>query len=131
MRSQPWLDAGRHHKPLAGSCAYAVSEAARWRAASLNLKPRLAQKFYAIIPVSILVGLVFDFAGLNAVKMMFWSAILNGLLAAPLVVMVVLLTSDRQVMGSGVNSWSMKLLGWVCAAIMSAAAIALLACFRY
>ena len=112
---------------LAGSCAYAVSEAARWREASLNLRPRLAQKFYAIIAVSIVVGLTFDFARLNAVKMLFWSAILNGLLAPPLVVMVVLLTSDRRVMGSRVNSWSMKWLGWVCAAIMSAAAVALLA----
>jgi NRAMP (natural resistance-associated macrophage protein)-like metal ion transporter len=112
---------------LAGSCAYAVSEAARWREASLNLTPRLAQKFYAIIAVSIVVGLVFDFARLNAVKMLFWSAILNGLLAPPLVIMVVLLTSDRRVMGNRVNSWSMKWLGWVCAAIMSAAAVALLA----
>lgn len=112
---------------LAGSCAYAVSEAARWREASLNLKPRLAQKFYAIIAVSIVVGLTFDFARLNAVKMLFWSAILNGMLAPPLVVMVVLLTSDRRVMGNRVNSWSMKWLGWVCAAIMSAAAVALLA----
>src|SRR3984885_5011361 len=60
---------------LAGSCAYAVAEGATWRGASLNLKPRLAFKFYAVIGVSILVGLAFDFAGFNAVKMLFWSAI--------------------------------------------------------
>jgi NRAMP (natural resistance-associated macrophage protein)-like metal ion transporter len=111
---------------LAGSCAYAIAESAKWREASLNLKPGLAQKFYAIIAVSILVGLAFDFAGFNAVKMLFWSAILNGLLAPPLVVMVVLLTSDRKVMGDRVNSRWMKWLGWVCALVMSAAAIALL-----
>ena len=110
---------------LAGSCAYAIAEGARWKEASLNLQPRLAGKFYTVIGVSILIGLGFDFAGLNAVKMLFWSAILNGLLAPPLVIMVVLLTSDRKVMGNRVNSSKMKVLGWACAAVMSAAAVAL------
>jgi NRAMP (natural resistance-associated macrophage protein)-like metal ion transporter len=111
---------------LAGSCAYAIAEAAKWRSASLNMKPRLAPRFYAVIAVSIVVGLAFDFAGMNAVKMLFWSAILNGLLAPPLVVMVVLLTSDRKVMGNRVNSRIMQILGWVCALVMTAAALALL-----
>jgi len=111
---------------LAGSCAYAIAEGAKWRDASLNLQPRLAAKFYTVIAVSILVGLAFDFAGINAVKMLFWSAILNGLLAPPLVIMVVLLTSDRKIMGDRVNSPRMKLLGWTCAIVMSAAAISLL-----
>jgi NRAMP (natural resistance-associated macrophage protein)-like metal ion transporter len=111
---------------LAGSCAYAIAEGAKWRDASLNLQPRLAAKFYAVIAVSILVGLGFDFAGINAVKMLFWSAILNGVLAPPLVIIVVLLTSDRKVMGDRVNSPRMKLLGWTCAIVMSAAAITLL-----
>ena len=110
---------------LAGSCAYAIAEGARWKDASLNLQPRLAAKFYAVIAISIAVGLAFDFAGFNAVKMLFWSAILNGLLAPPLVIMVVLLTGDRKVMGNQVNSLGMKVLGWSCAAVMSAAAIAL------
>jgi Mn2+/Fe2+ NRAMP family transporter len=111
---------------LAGSSAYAIAEGAPWSSASLNLKPGLAQKFYAVIAVAIVVGLSFDFAGLNAVKMLFWSAILNGLLAPPLVVIVVLLTSNRNVMGERVNSLAVRLLGWTCAVIMSAAAIALL-----
>jgi NRAMP (natural resistance-associated macrophage protein)-like metal ion transporter len=111
---------------LAGSCAYAIAEGAKWRSASLNVKPQVARKFYAVIAVAILVGLAFDFAGLNAVKMLFWSAILNGLLAPPLVIMVALLTSDRRVMGDRVNSRGMQALGWICALIMSAAAIALL-----
>ena len=115
---------------LAGSCAYAIAEGARWKEASLNLQPRLAAKFYAVIGVSILIGLGFDFAGLNAVKMLFWSAILNGLLAPPLVIMVVLLTSDRKVMGNRVNSPRMKVLGWACAAVMSAAAVALVGFLR-
>ena len=111
---------------LAGSCAYAIAEGAKWRSASLNMKPRLAPRFYAIIGVSIVVGLAFDFAGMNAVKMLFWSAILNGLLAPPLVIMVILLTSDRKVMGNGVNSRIMQIRGWICALTMTAAALVLL-----
>jgi NRAMP (natural resistance-associated macrophage protein)-like metal ion transporter len=110
---------------LAGSCAYAIAEGARWKAASLNLKPRLAVKFYGVIAISIAVGVGLDFGHLDAVKMLFWSAILNGLLAPPLVVIVVMLTSDRKVMGNRTNSRSMKWLGWICAVIMSAAAIGL------
>jgi NRAMP (natural resistance-associated macrophage protein)-like metal ion transporter len=111
---------------LAGSSAYAIAEAATWRSASLNAKPRLAGKFYSVIAIAILIGLTFDFARFNAVKMLFWSAILNGLLAPPLVVMVVLLTSNRKVMGSRTNSLGMQILGWICALIMSLSALALL-----
>jgi NRAMP (natural resistance-associated macrophage protein)-like metal ion transporter len=112
---------------LAGSSAYAIGEAAKWRSASLSAKPERARKFYAVIAIAIVVGLALDFARFNAVKMLFWSAILNGLLAPPLVVMVVLLTSDRKVMGSRANSRAMQALGWTCAAVMSTAAVALLA----
>ena len=115
---------------LAGSCAYAIAEGASWRAASLNLIPGLASKFYAVIAVAIVIGLALDFAGLNAVKMLFWSAILNGLLAPPLVIIVVLLTSDRKVMGNRTNTRSMQVLGWTCAIIMSAAALGLLVSLR-
>ncbi|MGA2213488.1 MAG: divalent metal cation transporter, partial [Bryobacteraceae bacterium] len=75
---------------------------------------------------AMVVGLALDYAGLNAVKMLFWSAILNGLLAPPLVILVVLLTSDKRVMLGRVNSRSAKVLGWICAAMMSAAAMGLL-----
>jgi NRAMP (natural resistance-associated macrophage protein)-like metal ion transporter len=111
---------------LAGSCAYAIAEGARWRAVSLNKKPHLARRFYAVIAVAVLVGLALDFAGFDAVKMLFWSAVLNGVLAPPLVILVVLLTSDRKVMGKRVNSAGAQVLGWICAAVMSVAAVALL-----
>jgi Mn2+/Fe2+ NRAMP family transporter len=110
---------------LAGSCAYAIADAAQWRAASLNKHPYSARRFYGVIGVSVIVGLALDYAGLNAVKMLFWSAILNGLLAPPLVILVVLLTSSKKVMGKRVNSPLLKVLGWICALTMSAAALAL------
>ena len=111
---------------LAGSCAYTIAEAARWRGASLNKKVHLARRFYGVIAVSVLVGLALNFAGLNAVKMLFWSAVLNGVLAPPLVILVVLLTSDKRVMGKRANARGAKLLGWTCAIVMSLAAVALL-----
>lgn len=111
---------------LAGSSAYAIADGMKWKSASLSLKPGLAWRFYAVIAAAIGVGLCFDFAGLNAVKMLFWSAVLNGILAPPLVILVVLLTSDRRVMGDRVNTFGMRVLGWSCAGIMSAAAIALI-----
>jgi Mn2+/Fe2+ NRAMP family transporter len=111
---------------LAGSCAYAIAESARWRAASLNQRPGVARQFYGVIAVSVPVGLALDYTGINAVKMLFWSAVLNGVLAPPLVILVVLLTSDKKVMGTRTNSRGAKLLGWVCAAVMTAAAVALL-----
>ena len=111
---------------LAGSSAYAIADGMKWRSASLSLKPSLAWKFYAVIATAIIVGLCFDFAGFNAVKMLFWSAVLNGILAPPLVILVVLLTSSRRVMGDRANTFRMRVLGWTCAAIMSAAALALI-----
>jgi len=111
---------------LAGSCAYAIAEAARWRNASLAKKPRSAKRFYAVIAVSVAVGLALHYAGLNAVKMLFWSAVVNGVLAPPLVILVVLVTSDRKIMGHRTNSPAMRVLGWTCAAAMSVAAVALI-----
>ena len=74
---------------LGGSCAYAVAEAEGWRG-SLEDVPRLARRFYAVVAASMLVGLILNFVGLNAVAMLFWSAVVNGVLAAPLIVLVVL-----------------------------------------
>jgi Mn2+/Fe2+ NRAMP family transporter len=87
---------------LAGSCAYAVAEAEGWRG-SLEDTPRVARRFYAVVAVSMLVGLSLNFVGLNAVAMLFWSAVVNGVLASPLIVLVILLTSDPTVMGKRVN----------------------------
>jgi Mn2+/Fe2+ NRAMP family transporter len=110
---------------LAGSCAYAIAEAAIWRDASLNERPWRAPRFYAVIATAMLIGLALDFAGLNAVKMLFWSAVVNGVLAPPLVVLVVMLSSDRKVMGDRINGPVASALGWICAAVMTIAAVAM------
>jgi Mn2+/Fe2+ NRAMP family transporter len=109
---------------LAGSSAYAVAEAEGWRG-SLDDRPRLARRFYAVVAVSLLIGLLLNYFGFDAVTMLFWSAVINGVLAAPLIVLVVLLTSDRSVMGDWVNPPLLRWLGWLTAAVMSLAAIAM------
>jgi NRAMP (natural resistance-associated macrophage protein)-like metal ion transporter len=110
---------------LAGSCAYAVSEAAAWQG-SLERKPRGAKSFYAVLGTAMSIGLAIDYAGLDAVKMLFWSAVLNGVLAPPLILLVLLLTNDRKVMGDRVSSSLEKTIGWLTFAVMTLAAGALI-----
>jgi NRAMP (natural resistance-associated macrophage protein)-like metal ion transporter len=110
---------------LAGSSAYAIAEASCWRG-SLQKKPRNARRFYAVLATAMIGGLAINFAGLDAVKMMFWSAVVNGALAPPLILLVVLLTSNRRVMGERTNSPLLRGLGWVTFGIMTAATIGLL-----
>jgi NRAMP (natural resistance-associated macrophage protein)-like metal ion transporter len=107
---------------LAGSAAYAVAEAEAWRG-SLTDRPRVAPRFYGVLAVSMLLGLALDYVGLNAVKMLFYAAVLNGVLAPPLIVLVILLTSNADVMGARVSSRLLRAFGWATAAMMTAAGI--------
>ena len=111
---------------LVGSCAYAIAEAADW-VGSLEVHPPVAHGFYAVIAVAMALGLGLDYAGLNAVKMLFWSAVLNGALAPPLLILVVLLTSRVDVMGEHRNGTLLRWLGWTCAVVMLIATVIMLA----
>ncbi len=111
---------------LAGSSAYAVAEAAAWRG-SLADRPGLSREFYGVIAVGLVLGLALDYAGFNAVSMLFWSAVLNGVLAPPLIVIVLLLTSNPGVMGARSNPRWMAILGWITVAVMTAASVAMFA----
>ena len=110
---------------LVGSCAYAVAEGAGWRGA-MSHKPKQARKFYAVMGGAMALGLAMNFARFNAVKMLFWSAVINGLLAPPLILLVILLTSSKKVMGKDVNSPLLRYLGWTTFGVMTAAAIGMM-----
>ncbi|HYX30405.1 MAG TPA: divalent metal cation transporter [Pyrinomonadaceae bacterium] len=110
---------------LAGSAAYAVAEAMHWRG-SLDARPRHATKFYLVLAAAMVLGLLLNFFKLSAVRMLFWSAVLNGALAPPLVALVTLLTSDKKVMESRLSSPLMQVLGWITTAVMSAATVAMI-----
>ena len=109
---------------LAGSCAYALAEAAAWRG-SLNQRPARAKKFYMVIAVAMTLGLALNYARLNAIKLLFTTAVINGVLAPPLILIVVLLTRDRRVMGNAVNSPTLSALGWTALVVMVVAALGL------
>jgi Mn2+/Fe2+ NRAMP family transporter len=109
---------------LAGSCAYAISEAAPWRG-SLDRPPKRARKFYGVLIVAVALGIGLNYAGLNAIKLLFTTAVINGLLAPPLILLVLLLTRDRTVMGDAVNSPLVNVLGWTAFVVMVVAAVGL------
>jgi NRAMP (natural resistance-associated macrophage protein)-like metal ion transporter len=111
---------------LAGSSAYAISEAMAW-SASLDSKLRQSPRFYAVLVAAMVLGTCLVYAKMDAVKMLFWSAVANGVLAPPLIVLVVLLTSDRSVMGDRVNPRWLRILGWTAAGVMGAAAVCMIA----
>lgn len=114
---------------LAGSSAYAVAEGAAWRG-SLSDRPHLSRGFYAVIGVGLALGLAFNFAGFDAVSMLFWSAVLNGVLAPPLIVLVLLLTGNREVMGHRANPRWLGALGWITVVVMAGASIAMFATWK-
>jgi NRAMP (natural resistance-associated macrophage protein)-like metal ion transporter len=109
---------------LAGSSAYAIAEAAAWRG-SLNRRPRRARKFYTVLAVAMTLGVALNYAGLNAIKLLFTTAVINGVLAPPLILIVVLLTRDRDVMGDHVCSRLLGALGWITFVVMTLAACGL------
>jgi Mn2+/Fe2+ NRAMP family transporter len=110
---------------LVGSSAYAVAEGAGWRG-SMSDRPKKARAFYGVMIVAMVLGLALNYLGLNAVKMLFWSAVTNGLLAPPLILLVILLTNSRKVMGEHVNSPALRALGWATFLVMTAAAAGML-----
>src|SRR5271169_255610 len=110
---------------LVGSSAYAVAEGANWRG-SMSDRPKKARAFYGVMAVAMALGFGLNYIGLNAVRMLFWSAVINGLLAPPLILLVILLTSSRKVMGDHVNSPVLRYLGWATFAVMTAAAVGML-----
>lgn len=107
---------------LTGSSAYAVSETFGWKC-SLNDKPREAKHFYTVIAISTLVGISVDFLGINPIKALLWTAVINGLLSPPLLLIIMLVSSNRKVMGDKVNGLGANIIGWAATAIMFAAAI--------
>ncbi len=111
---------------LTGSAAYSVCETFGWHA-SFNEKPGKAKEFYLVLIAATLAGLLIDYLGVSPMKALFWTAVLNGFLAPPLLVLIMLISSNRKVMGARVNGPLLNKLGWATALAMSAAAIGLVA----
>jgi Mn2+/Fe2+ NRAMP family transporter len=107
---------------LAGSGAYALAETLGWQE-GLERKPRDARGFYGIIAVSVLAALAIQFSSISPMKALFWSAVINGVVAVPLMVVILLLVSKRSVMGDYTASRPLIVLGSLATLVMGAAAV--------
>jgi NRAMP (natural resistance-associated macrophage protein)-like metal ion transporter len=113
---------------LAGSAAYGVSEVFGWRA-TLEAKPDEATGFYTIIAAATVIGFGLGFTGIDPIHMLVWSAVLNGIVAVPIMVMMMVIVSNAKLMGRfRAKSWLIAL-GWLGTALMALAVLALLASF--
>ena len=107
---------------LAGSAAYAVSEMFGLKP-TLNAKLKRARVFYGVIAATTLAGASLSLLGINPIKALYWTAIVNGVLAAPLMAMMMLIVRARKAMGTLRLSRVPTLLGWAATAVMAAATI--------
>jgi Mn2+/Fe2+ NRAMP family transporter len=110
---------------LAGSAAYAVAETFEWKS-GLDLKLLEAREFYAIIALATLGGVALDFTPIDPIKALFWTAVINGVIAVPIMVVMMLLADDPKVMGAFIVKRRLKALGWLATWTMAAAVVAML-----
>jgi len=110
---------------LAGSASYAVAELFGWRT-GLDLSPRRGRRFYLVFAGSVVGGVILTFFESNPIRVLFLSAVINGLLAPPLMVLVMLVGNNREIMGEHTNGFWLNLLGWTATAAMTIAAAAFL-----
>jgi len=111
---------------LAGSAAYAVAETFEWKR-GLDLKLLEAREFYTIIALATLGGVALDFSPLDPIRALFWSAVVNGVIAVPIMVVMMLLADDAKVMGGFTITRQLKALGWLATGTMAAAVAAMFA----
>ncbi|HLX34179.1 MAG TPA: divalent metal cation transporter [Candidatus Limnocylindrales bacterium] len=109
---------------LTGSAAYAVTEAFGWRS-GLDRTLTRAPQFYGVIVAATLVGMAINFLGINPITALVVSAVLNGLIAAPLLVLVMLVSNNRKAMGERTNGPLLNVVGWATTCVMGLAAVAL------
>ena len=103
---------------LAGSTAYAIGEGRKWPV-GLSRKPRQAAAFYGVLAVSSGLGVALNFAPIDPIKALYWSAVINGVLAAPVMIMLMLLVRRRKVMGDLVIRGWLYWLGWLSTAALA------------
>jgi Mn2+/Fe2+ NRAMP family transporter len=110
---------------LAGSAAFAVGETHGWKT-GLEYKPRQAARFYAIIAGATFVGVLIDWSNMNPIKALFWSAVLNGVSAVPIMAAMMVVASSREIMGHLHERRGLLTFGWAATAVMALASVAML-----
>jgi NRAMP (natural resistance-associated macrophage protein)-like metal ion transporter len=113
---------------LAGSAAYAIAETFKWKE-GLGRKLKKAYGFYGVIALATVVGLLVNFTPIKPFQMLYYTAILNGIVAPPLMVLIMLIGSNKNIMGEHTNSKFSNIFGWIITAVMGVSAIALIYSF--
>jgi Mn2+/Fe2+ NRAMP family transporter len=114
---------------LTGSTAYAIAESFGWKY-GLDTKPKQAKQFYAVIAISTFIGALINFIGINPIAALFWTAVINGILAPPLLVIIMIVSNNKKIMGSNVNGRFTNFVGWAATIIMFAAAVGMFATWQ-
>jgi Mn2+/Fe2+ NRAMP family transporter len=109
---------------LAGSAAYAMAGAFRWKS-SLEDMPAVAPRFYGIIVISTLIGIVLGFTPIDPIKALYWSAVVNGVISVPIMAVMMLMASRPDIMGKLVVTRRLKVLGWLATGVMAIAVLAM------
>ncbi|MET3134548.1 NRAMP (natural resistance-associated macrophage protein)-like metal ion transporter [Oxalobacteraceae bacterium GrIS 1.11] len=109
---------------LAGSAAYAMAGAFRWKN-SLEAPPEMAKKFYATIILSTLIGVALCFTKIDPIKALYWSAVINGVISVPIMMVMMLMAARADIMGKLVISRRLTVAGWLCTAAMGVAVLAM------
>jgi NRAMP (natural resistance-associated macrophage protein)-like metal ion transporter len=104
---------------LAGSAAYAVGETMQWTS-SLESRPGKARGFYAVIAVATLAGTAMNFVDINPIKALFWTAVINGVIAVPMLAAVMLIAAREKAMGRFAISGPLRAMGWITTGVMAA-----------
>jgi NRAMP (natural resistance-associated macrophage protein)-like metal ion transporter len=105
--------------------AYALAESFDWKH-SLDHKPEHAREFYSVIVFATLLAMGLNFIGVNPITALFWAGVVQGLLAPPLMILIMLITNNRLIMGKHANGKALNILGWTTTGITFAAALALI-----
>jgi NRAMP (natural resistance-associated macrophage protein)-like metal ion transporter len=113
---------------LAGSAAYAMAGTFHWKS-SLGAEFSAARKFYAIIIVATLAGVGINFMPIDPIKALYWSAVLNGVIAVPVMAIMMLVAMSKRIMGDLAIAPRLSVPGWLCTGVMAAATIAMFASF--
>ena len=111
---------------LAGSSAYALAEALKLPI-GLERKLHRAKGFYAILAVATLIGVALNFIGMNPIKALFWSAVINGIAAVPIMIVMMLMTTNKKITGGIRLPTPQKVIGWIATGVMLAVAASMLA----
>jgi len=107
---------------LAGSASFAIAELLGWRA-GLDEPFRRARRFYIVFGAAIVIGIVLDLFSASPIRMLFYSAILNGIAAPPLMLVIMFVSNNERVMGKRTNTPVLNWLGWIATVLMTAASI--------